>query len=92
MSVPILIYNGQDDLIVQSAGTMKWVEKLQYRDSQKFLDTDFSVWKVDNEVVGSKKSAGLLSFYIVNNAGHMVPMDSPKAALNMASSFINKYK
>ena len=56
------------------------------------MDTEFSPWKVDNEVVGATKSAGLLSFYIVNNAGHMVPMDSPKAALNMVTGFINKYK
>ena len=26
----ILIYNGQDDLIVQNAGTMKWVDRIHY--------------------------------------------------------------
>jgi len=29
--MPVLIYNGQDDLIVQTTGTMKWVDKINYR-------------------------------------------------------------
>lgn len=28
--MPVLIYNGQDDLIVQTAGTMKWVDRISY--------------------------------------------------------------
>ena len=29
-NVPVLIYNGQDDLIVQTSGTMKWTDKIRY--------------------------------------------------------------
>ncbi len=28
--IPVLVYNGQDDLIVQTPGTMKWLERLFY--------------------------------------------------------------
>ena len=32
--IPVLIYNGQDDLIVQTAGSMKWVDKISYGQTQ----------------------------------------------------------
>ena len=37
-NIPVLIYNGQDDLIVQTAGTMKWVEKINFSGSFKFTE------------------------------------------------------
>ncbi len=43
-------------------------------------------------MVGSVKNAGLLEFRIVNNAGHLVPMDCPEAALDMTVNFVEKYK
>ncbi len=39
-------------------------------------------------MVGSMKSAGLLELRIVNNAGHLVPMDTPEAALDLVTSFV----
>jgi carboxypeptidase C (cathepsin A) len=76
-NVPVLVYNGQDDLIVQSAGTMKWVDKLRYANIEEFKSSLFTAWKINGKIVGSIKSAGLLEFRIVNNAGHLVPMDCP---------------
>lgn len=35
-NVPVLIYNGQNDLIVETPGTFKWVERLHYADAEKF--------------------------------------------------------
>ncbi|PHU25547.1 Serine carboxypeptidase 3 [Capsicum chinense] len=40
-------------------------------------------WLVDGEEKGVKKSYGPLTFLKVHDAGHMVPMDQPKAALEM---------
>ena len=34
--IPVMIYNGQDDLIVQNPGTMRWVEELNYPDAEVF--------------------------------------------------------
>ena len=87
-NVPILVYNGQDDLIVQTAGAMKWVDKVRYANSEEFRKQLFSPWKLNNKMVGSVKFAGLLEFRVVNNAGHFVPMDCPEAALDMASTFV----
>lgn len=75
--VPVLIYNGQDDLIVQTPGTMKWVDRIFFSQAEEFRKKLFTPWKINNKVVGAMKSAGLLEFRIVNNAGHLVPMDRP---------------
>lgn len=58
--LPVLIYNGQDDLIVQTPGTMKWVDRIHFSQADEFRRKLFTPWKVNNKVVGSIKSAGLL--------------------------------
>lgn len=90
--LPVLIYNGQNDIIVESPGTMRWVERINYPDAETFQKTKFRSWKVDGQVAGSIKSAGNLEFRIVNNAGHLVPMDQGKNALDMVRSFVNAHK
>ena len=58
--LPVLIYNGQNDIIVETPGTNRWVEQIVYKDHDVFRDTHFSVWKVDGKVAGSQKKAGKL--------------------------------
>ena len=41
-------------------------------------------------MVGTVKSAGLLEFRVVFGAGHLVPMDQPQVALDMATNFVNR--
>jgi carboxypeptidase C (cathepsin A) len=88
--LPVLIYNGQDDLIVQNPGTMKWVDRLHHTQADQFRKALFSPWKVNGKMAGSIKSAGNLEFRIVNKAGHLVPMDRPIEALDMAVNFVNR--
>ena len=68
-------------MIVETPGTIKWVETLYYDEKDEFRSKLFENWKVDGKVVGKKKSAGNLHFRIVNGAGHMVPMDQPRNSL-----------
>lgn len=88
--MPVLIYNGQDDLIVSNPGTMKWVDRIYFANAEEFRKKLFTPWKVNGKMAGSVKAAGLLEFRIVNNAGHLVPMDRPEEALNMATSFVDR--
>lgn len=34
--IQILVYTGQNDLIVETPGTLRWVERLHYADGEKF--------------------------------------------------------
>lgn len=88
--LPVLIYNGQDDLIVQNPGTMKWVDRIYFKEADAFRKALFTPWKINNKVVGAMKRAGLLEFRIVNKAGHLVPMDRPVEALDMVVSFVQR--
>ncbi|KAK4408476.1 Serine carboxypeptidase 3 [Sesamum angolense] len=56
---------------------MRWYGQ---KDFQKAPSTSFVV---DGVKAGLKKSHGPLTFLKVYNAGHMVPMDQPKASLEM---------
>ncbi len=87
-----MVYQGQDNFIVQTPGTMKWVDRLRFDKSQEFRKALFKGWKIKDKIVGSVKSAGLLELRIVNNAGHRVPMDAPEASLDLVSTFVEKYK
>ena len=88
--IPVLIYNGQDDLIVQNPGTMKWADMLYHDAAHDFRKKLFEPWKINGKMAGLYKAAGNLELRIVFNAGHLVPMDQPEAALNMATSFVNR--
>lgn len=90
--LPVLIYNGQNDIIVETPGTNRWIEQLHYKDHEEFRDRDFSVWKVDGKTAGSQKKAGKLEYKIVNNAGHLVPMDQGYNSLEMVKDFVNANK
>lgn len=37
----VMVYNGQNDLIVETPGTFRWAEKVHYDDADKFRSTLF---------------------------------------------------
>lgn len=90
--LPVLIYNGQNDIIVENPGTMRWVDQMFFKNTTEFSEALFNVWKVDGKVAGSQKKVGKLDFRIVNNAGHLVPMDQGNVALAMVKDFVNANK
>ena len=53
-NMPILIYNGQQDLIVSTPGTMKWVDRIFFAAADEFRDKLFEIWKIGDKVVGTK--------------------------------------
>lgn len=86
--LPVLVYQGQDDLIVSPSGTIKWVDELNYSESKKFRNSNLAAWTINGKIVGSSKSAGKLTLTIVHNAGHFVPVRAPLASYQMAKQFI----
>jgi carboxypeptidase C (cathepsin A) len=75
--IPVLLYNGQDNLIVPSLGAMKWVDNLNHNSAQEFNKQMFGVWKIGDKIVGAIKSAGNLEMRIIFNAGHIIGKDKP---------------
>jgi serine carboxypeptidase-like clade 4 len=81
--IKLLIYAGEYDLICNWLGNYRWVNSMKWSGSETFVETNMTSFTVDGEEAGLIKSYGPLSFLKVHDAGHMVPMDQPKAALEM---------
>ncbi|XP_055833783.1 serine carboxypeptidase-like [Solanum dulcamara] len=86
--INLLIYAGEYDLICNWLGNSNWVHAVEWS-GQKGFETAPSVsFTVDGEEKGVQKKYGPLTFLKVHDAGHMVPMDQPKAALEMLQRWI----
>ncbi|KPJ20357.1 Venom serine carboxypeptidase [Papilio machaon] len=84
----IMFYNGQLDIIVAYPLTVSFLRKLKYPSAFEYKHGSRLIWFVDEEIAGYVKKAGNLVEVLVRNAGHMVPHDKPKWALNMIMRFI----
>jgi carboxypeptidase C (cathepsin A) len=84
----VLIYNGQDDFVVNTAGVLNYLNSLNWEGVPAWKRTRKQIWTIHGEVKGWAKVAGNLWFVLVNHAGHMVPTDQPEAAFNMLGHFI----
>lgn len=94
--IEVLIYNGNLDVIVHVVGTNNMVKSLDWQRSDKFFSADrrlFWVWNDDNErgeLAGYLHEGGGLTYLVVRNAGHMVPISQPRWARQIAYEFTRK--
>lgn len=81
----MLVYSGDADFIVNFLGTESWVQSLQLpvrKHFRKWLGSD-------NQVAGYvTEYEGGFTYATVKGAGHMVPTDRPRHALDMVTAFI----
>lgn len=86
--VKVLVYSGDKDWICNWRGGESWTHRLNYPGRDAFNKLEYTAWNVDGTESGQVKSAEGLTFLRVYDAGHMVPMDQPKNALQMLSDFM----
>ncbi|KAG1362655.1 Serine carboxypeptidase 3 [Cocos nucifera] len=86
--IKLLVYAGEYDLICNWLGNSRWVHSMEWSGQQNFTSSTELSFTVDGKEAGILKSHGPLSFLKVYDAGHMVPMDQPKAALEMLKRWI----
>lgn len=86
----VVIYNGQLDIIVAYPLTINYLQHLGFPARQQYLKAPRYIWKVDGEIAGYAKEAGNLVEVLVRNAGHMVPKDQPKWALDLIMRLTHK--
>jgi len=87
--IRVLIYAGDVDYICNWLGNKKWVLALDFDGKEEFRQAEDKDYVVNNEKAGRIRTAHGLSFLQIYNAGHMVPMDKPEAALQMINDFIS---
>ncbi len=83
----IVVYNGQLDLIVDTLGTERWVQKLKWGGMSEFYAAErkplLDAAQLPVAFVKTCKQNSQFSFYWILDAGHMVPQDAGDAALQM---------
>lgn len=88
--VGILVYSGDKDFICNWRGGEAWTNAIRWEKQALFQNADYQDWTVDGEPAGSYKKTDKFTFLRFFNAGHMVPMDQPKNALEMLRLFIEQ--
>ena len=83
--VPALIYAGDVDFICNYLGNKAWTYDLKWDGTKEFQEAGEHDWKG----AGLARTAKNFTFLQVYDAGHMVPSDQPKIALDMISDFVN---
>ncbi|KAJ7981054.1 Carboxypeptidase [Quillaja saponaria] len=86
--IRVLVYAGEEDLICNWLGNSRWVHAMEWSGQKQFEASATVPFIVDSAQAGFMKSHGPLTFLKVQEAGHMVPMDQPKAALQMLRSWM----
>lgn len=86
----VVIYSGQLDIIVAYPLTINYLRHLNFTGAEDYKTAKRYIWKVDGEVAGYVKQAGKLVEILVRNAGHMVPGDQPKWALDLITHFTHE--
>lgn len=84
---PILIYNGQLDIIVAYPLTENYLKHLNFTGADQYKGAPRYIWRVDGDIAGYAKHGGNLTEVLVRSAGHMAPADQPKWVMDMMLRF-----
>jgi len=86
--IPVLLYNGNYDLICDIDGTTWWSNQMAWPLQQQYINARNQTWSVAGQTAGWYRGAGMLIQLGVYNAGHMVPFDQPQNSQAMLYQFI----
>jgi len=88
----VLIYNGQNDIILSAPNCENFLKTIQWNGADTFAKASKIIWKLnpaDVDPVGYAQQSGNFTYVVVRNAGHLLPQDQPAPALDMITRFID---
>ncbi|KAF2881564.1 hypothetical protein ILUMI_24599 [Ignelater luminosus] len=74
--IKIIVYNGVFDFLVNTAGTVMWLDNLKWKGSSEWHEKAKQPLEINMVNEGYVKEVGNLVFYTVLRAGHSVPVDN----------------
>jgi vitellogenic carboxypeptidase-like protein len=92
----VLVYSGQNDIILGPPLTEAFLRDLDWSGKDKFQKAKKQVWTIETgtskngavDLAGYVKYADRFTYAVVRGAGHMVPGDQPERAIDLISQFI----
>lgn len=85
--IRVLLYAGDQDYICNWLGNQAWTLALPWPHQKDFNAAPIVNFTVAGASAGELRTSNGFSFLRVYDAGHMVPLDQPKAALAMLQAF-----
>ncbi|KAI8968842.1 Alpha/Beta hydrolase protein [Mycotypha africana] len=91
--VRVLIYVGDMDWICNWMGNLAWTLEMEWSGKEEYNQAPFESWYSDFTATqaGESKTANNLTFLKIFDAGHMVPFDQPKNALDFVNKWLNGF-
>jgi len=90
--IKVFVFTGQLDLIVDTPGTVVWVDNMNWIGSKKWKTAQRLPISYAGFYEGYRKEVDNLGLYWVNRAGHMVPADNPWAMDFILRKLTNNYE
>jgi cathepsin A (carboxypeptidase C) len=84
----VLVYSGDKDFICNWRGGEAWSNAVEWDGKVDYQKVEYKDWNVSDKAAGALKTYENLKFLRVFDAGHMVPMNQPEAALQILSELI----
>lgn len=88
----VMLYNGATDYDCSQPGTKNMINYMTWSGANDWYSAPKVIWRLnknDTDVAGYAKCVKQFCHVTVRNAGHMVPFDQPRAALDMIDRFIS---
>ncbi|GMI06451.1 hypothetical protein TrLO_g11793 [Triparma laevis f. longispina] len=98
--IKVLVYSGQNDIILGAPLTEQFLDGLEWQGADDYDATEKEVWRVDSDteqgqndpIAGYRKTVSKWGFTyaVVRGAGHMVPGDQPERSYDLITTFVDK--
>lgn len=90
--IQVYFYYGKTDTACNYQGGLNMANTISWSGQSGFAKTDLSPWKIGGAEAGQVKTHNGLTFVIVEQAGHMVPLDQPAASSNIINEVLTNLK
>ncbi|GMH85518.1 hypothetical protein TrST_g10499 [Triparma strigata] len=97
--IKVLVYSGQNDIILGAPLTEQFLDGLEWQGADDYDATEKEVWRVDSDteqgqndpIAGYRKTVSKWGFTyaVVRGAGHMVPGDQPERSYDLITTFVD---
>ena len=88
--IPVTLFYGKTDTACNYVGGYAMANSIVWSGMRSFAGLGLSPMEIAGVEAGQTKTFGGLTWIQVESAGHMVPMDQPRAALDMIKEFIRR--
>jgi len=88
-NVRVFVYNGDLDMSVNPQGSEQLLNRMTWSGHESWKVATRGIWMTDNDTVaGYVKQHSNLTFLVVKNSGHLVPLNKPAQALNLIERYL----